>query len=194
MFYTIVRSIFAPLDVMNRNEVNGRLQASVATVLTTAVLGSVITPVLYYFADKGRYAVSLDIGGMCIGLIVSVVTWLAVCAMLWALSKAFHKGLRFGQVASTWGLSYIPNLLCVMLYCLLLNIPGIYNGSNVLAFVFSVFFIILLVWKAIYYFMFLRFMIDTSVGEFAIVTAVSAVVFAALILLGSKVGIRVPMV
>lgn len=194
MLYALYKSIFAPLEVINRNEVKGRLSASVVTVLTTAVLGSVIAPIIYFYANKSRYDITLDIGGMFIGLSVSIVTWLAVCTLLWLLSKAFKKGLEFGQVASTWGLSYIPNLLCIVLYSLLLNIPKIYNSSDALTFVFSTVFIILLVWKAIYYFMFLRYVMDTSLGEFVAITAVSAVVFATLIILGSKAGIQVPMV
>ena len=158
------------------------------------MLGSVVAPVVYYLVNRGRFEISLNIGGMCAGLIVSGLTWLAACAMLWALAKAFHKEVGFKQVASAWGLSYIPNLLCVVLYGLLQIVPGIYIGSNMLAAVFSALFIVLLVWKAIEYFLLLRFVLDTSVGEFAIVTAVSAVVFAVLILLGAKAGIRVPMV
>ena len=131
---------------------------------------------------------------MCIGLSVSILTWLAVCAMLWLLSKTFKKGLGFGQIASTWGLSYIPNLLCIVLYNLLLNIPAIYDGSGVLVFIFSTLFIILIVWKAIYYFMFLRFVIDTTLVEFCTITLVSAIVFIILIMVGSKFGIQVPMV
>ncbi len=194
MLYALYKSIFAPLEVINRNEVKGRIHASVVTVLATAIFGSVIAPIIYFCANKSRHDISLDIGGMFTGVSVSIVIWIAVCVLLWLLSKAFRKGLGFGLMASTWGLSYIPNLLCIVLYNLLLNIPGIYNGSGVFAFIFSTLFIILLVWKAIYYFMFLRFVIDTTLGEFVAITAISAVVFAALIILGSKVGIQVPMI
>jgi hypothetical protein len=38
-----------------------------------------------------------------------------VCLLFWTLSKAFHNGLRFRQT-SVWGLSYVPNFLCVLLY------------------------------------------------------------------------------
>ncbi len=190
----LYKSIFAPLEVISRNEVKGRLAASVITVLTTAVLGSVISPIIYFYTNKSRYDISLDIGGMFLGLVVSVFTFIAVCTLMWLLSKAFKKGLKLGQVASTWGLSYIPNLLCVILFNLLLNVPGIYNSSSALAFIFSTLFIIFLVWKAIYYFMFLRFVLETTLGEFVAITAVSAAVFAALIILGTKAGVQVPMV
>jgi len=194
MLYALNKSIFAPLEVINRNEVKGRLSASVVTVLMAAVLGSVIAPIVYFYTNKSRYNISLNVGGMFIGLSVSIASFIAVCTLMWLLSKAFKKGLGFGQIVSTWGLSYVPNLLCIVLYALLLNIPKIYSGSDALAFVFSTLFIILLVWKAIYYFMFLRFVLETTLGEFIAVTAVSAVVFIGLIVIGAKVGIQVPMV
>lgn len=194
MIYALLKSIFTPLEVINRNQVKGRFQASIVTVLVTAILGSVIAPVVCFYTNKNRYDVNLDIGGMFIGLSVSIITWLVVCALFWLLSKAYKKEIGFGQVASTWGLSYIPNLLCIVLYNLLLIIPEINNGSGLSAFVLSTLFVIFLVWKAIYYFMFLRFVINITLGEFLVITAVSTIVFLVLIIIGFNVGIQVPMV
>lgn len=194
MIYALLKSVFTPLEVINTDHFRGRMQASAASVLLTAVFGSVIAPLVYYYTNNSRYDISLNAGGMVLGVCLTIITWLAVCAMFWLLSKAFKKEIKFGRVVSTWGLSYIPNLLCIILYSLLLNIPAIYNTSGFLTFIFSTLFIILLVWKAIYYFMFLRFVIDTTLGEFLIITAVSAIVFAALILLGSTAGLQVPVV
>ena len=194
MFYVLYKSIFAPLQVINKDDIKGRLAASVTAVLAAAVAVSVIAPVVFYFVNKSRYDISLDIGGIFIALSVSIASWLAVCAVFWLLSRAYKKGLGFKQITSAWGLSYIPNLLCIVLYILLMNIPGLYAGSGFLTFIFITLFIILLVWKAIYYFMYLRFVLDTTLGEFIVITAVSAALFAALIILGSISGIQVPMI
>lgn len=193
MLNVLYKSIFSPLGVFHRDSVKGRLGASVATVLLTAFLGSVVTPVASYYANRSRYGINVDISGMVLGFILSIITWLAACTLLWLLSKAFKKGLTFGQVASTWGLSYIPNFLCVVLYGLLLTLPNAHSANGFAAFLLCALFIMLLVWKAIYYFMFLRFVIDTTLGEFLICTAASAIVFAALMFLGFKAGIQVPM-
>jgi len=178
---------------MSRGDVKGRFRASVAIVLSTAVLSSGIVPILYFYANKNRYGLSLDIGGMFIALSVSIMTWLAACLMFWLLSKAFNKGLGFEQVTSIWGLSYIPNFFCVVLYGLLLIVPKINTASSFSAFIICAIFIMLLVWKALYYFMLLRFVLDTTLRELLIITAVSAVVFAGLMIIGSKLGIQVPM-
>lgn len=193
MLNILYKAIFAPLEVFQRENRKGRQGASIATVFATAILGSLIAPALYYYVNRGRYEINLDISGMLIRLIVSIMTWLAVGTFLSLLSKAFNKGLSFEQVTSTWGLSYIPNFLCVILYNLLLIVPGINNGSGFAAFIICALFIMLLVWKAIFYFMLMRFVIDTTLREIVICTAVSAVVFAALMMIGFKVGIQVPM-
>jgi len=193
MLNIIYKSIFAPLGVINRNNVKGKLQASIITVIVTAFLGSVVAPVVYYYVNRNKYEINLNIGSMFLGVSVSLITWLVVCTLFWLLSKAFHKEIGFVQVASTWGLSYIPNLLCIVLYNLLFILPNINNGSGLSAFIISSLFIMFLVWKAIYYFMFLRFVINTTLIEFAVFTATSAVVFAVLMVIGFKVGIQVPM-
>jgi len=193
MLNVLYKSIFAPLSVINREHIKGRLWASIATVSATAFLGSVIAPVVYYYANRSRYEIRLDVGGMFVGLIVSILTWLVICALFWLMCKAFKKDLSFSQVASTWGLSYIPNFLCVVLYNLLFVVPGINNGSGFAAFIICALFIMFLVWKAIFYFILMRFVIDTTLREIIIITAVSAVVFAVLMIIGFKVGIQVPM-
>lgn len=193
MLNVLYKSIFAPLEIINRDKVRGRFEASIIIVTATAFLGSVVAPVVYFYANRNKYEISLNIGNMFIGLTVSISTWLAVCTLFWVLSKAFNKGIGFGQVASTWGLSYIPNFLCIVLYNLLFIIPDINKGSDFSAFLISSLFILFLVWKAIYYFMLMRLVIETTLFEISITTAVSAVVFAVLMIIGFKVGIQVPM-
>jgi hypothetical protein len=193
MTNVLFQSIFAPLRVFNRGFVKSRIQTSIVTVIITALVGSVVAPVIYFYTYRSRYEIHMDISSMFLGLTVSIITWLATCTLFWILSKAFNKGIGFGQVASTWGLSYIPNFLCVILYNLLLIKPEIYNGSGFSSFIISSLFIMFLIWKSIYYFMFMRFMLNTTLLEIIVITAVSALLFGILMIIGFKVGIQVPM-
>lgn len=193
MIMTLYKAIFAPLGVFNRKNDKGKQAASISAVAATIIAGTIIAPILYYYVNRERYEIDLNIGNMLLMLAISMGTWLAVCAMFWALSMAFKKEISFSQITSTWGLSYIPNLLCVVLYNILLLVPSVNNGSGFAAFVICSLFIMLLVWKAILYFMTMRFVIDTSVSEIIIYTAVSSVLFAVLMMIGFKSGIQVPM-
>jgi hypothetical protein len=193
MTTVLYKSIFSPLEVFIRDNVKSRLQASIVTVLVTAFLGSIIAPVLYFYTYKNKYIIDLSFSSMFISLTMSIITWLVACTLFWLLSKAFCKGLGFGQITSIWGLSYIPNFLCLILYNLLLIKPEIYNGSGFSTFIISSFFIMFLIWKAIYYFLFMRFVINTTLREIIIITAISALVFAVIMTIGFRVGVQIPM-
>lgn len=193
MLQVLYQSIFTPLEVIHSGRKPGRLSASVAAVLTCAVLGSGAIPMLSYSAYGRAYGAGPDIWGMLSGFAVSVLTWLAVCALFRLFSILFAKGIRFGQIVSVWGLSYLPNFFCLILYGLLMLFPRIHNGSGFTAFVIGFLFILFLVWKAIFYFMFMRFVLRTTLREIMILTAVSAAAFAVLLMIGFKAGIQVPM-
>ena len=194
MWKVLLQSIVSPLDVFRREGDKGKEVASIVTVLSTAVLGTVLLPIAYYLAYRNRYELTLDVGGMLLALCVSVLSWIAVCLLFWALSKAFHNGVSFRQTASIWGLSYVPNFLCVLLYGFLKVVPDLKISSGFAAYLVSTMFILLLVWKVIYYFMFLRFVMDTSLKEFLLTVVASAIVFSALTWAGASAGIQVPFI
>ena len=193
MMNVLYKAVFNPLEIFVRNKTKGSLSSSVFTVLVSALLGSVAGPMAYYYFNRHRFAIGLDAGGMFTGLAVSLASWLAVCVLFYFMAKAFKKEIGLRQVASLWGLSYIPNFLCVVLYYLLLIFPSVYTGSGLAAFVLGALFIFFLVWKAIFYFMFLKCVLEVTLREFIIITAVSAAVFTLLLLAGFKAGIQVPM-
>lgn len=193
MISILMQSVYAPISVFNRRFDRKKLQASLTVVILATILNTVIAPLALFLAYRERYDIYLNIGNMLLGLIISIMTWLAACTLFWLFSKAFQKGVGFGQIAATWGLSFIPNVLCIILYSLLSVKPEIYNGSVLLAMIFSALFIMLLIWKSIYYFMMMRLVLDTTLREILVITAASALVFTALMLVGSRVGIQVPM-
>ena len=193
MLNVLYKAVFNPLDVFSPKETKGSLGSSVLTVLAASLLGSVAGPLAYYYMNRQTYAIDLDIAGMFAGLAVSLITPLAVCVLFYIMAKAFKKEVGLRQVVSLWGLSYIPNFLCVVLYYLLMLFPGIYIESGLAAFILSVLFIGFLVWKAIFYFMFLKCVLNVTLREFIIITVVSAAVFTLLMMAGMKAGVQVPM-
>lgn len=184
----LFQSIFTPLGVFNNNYVKNRLQTSMIIVLSTAILETIFAPIAYFCT----YKINLDISSMFLRLVVVIITWVVVCTVFWLLSKYFHKKISFRQTASIWGLSYIPNFLCIILYNILLIKPKIYNGSGFSTFIISSLFIMFLIWKAIYYFMYMRSVLNTTLREIVIITVVSAFLFISLIMLEFMVGVQVP--
>jgi len=187
-------SITSPVKVMSQEESEGRLTASFLTVIACALAGSVIAPVAYYLAFRHKYDLSLQLHSILITFGASILTWIAASAVLWGLSSVFKKGLGLRQILSTWGFSYTPNLICIIAYNLILLKSSILSDSNVTVFFINTFFIMLLVWKALYYFIEMRHVIKTTVPELFIITVISGLSFALLMAAGGAVGIEIPMI
>jgi hypothetical protein len=189
----LYQSVFSPLRVFNNIFDKSRLQISIIIVIATAFLEAVITPFAYFYTNIAGYDIQIEINRIISVFLISTASWLIVCSLFLAFSKVFKKGIGFLQIVSTWGLSFIPNFICIILYNLLIIKPDIYIDSGFSSFIISTLFIMLLIWKAIYYYMFMRLVLNATLPEIIIITAVSAVVFTALMLIGAKAGIQVPM-
>lgn len=189
----IYKSIASPLEVINQKAEKGKLAASLLIVLTAALLGSIVAPVVYYLSFKDKYELTLRASKIVIPFCAGILTWLAACILFWVFSLVFKKGIGLGQIASTWGFSYIPNIICIIAYTCLQLYSGSYTGNGFAAFVMNTFFIAVLMWKVIYYFIEVRNVLNVSAFELIIMTILMGISFVALMTLGSIVGIQVPM-
>jgi hypothetical protein len=187
------QAIAAPLRVFSREETKGKLAASTGVVTVAALLGSVGIPAAIFAVRHAPEKLALDPASMLLAFGASILSWLIVCLLFWALSRAFHNGLRLRQVLSVWGFSYVPNALCVLLYGGLQFLPNARVTSGIAAFLIGAAFLFLLVWKAITFFLFLRCTMNVSLRELVLTTLSSTVVFAALLWAGALAGIQVPM-
>ena len=99
------QAIASPLRVFSREETKGKLAVSARRRVCCRLArlgghsggdfrGSA------YTGDNPR----LIQAGMLLAFGASILSWLIVCLLFWALSRAFHNGLRFRQVLSVWGL------------------------------------------------------------------------------------------
>lgn len=189
----IYNAVFSPLKVVNRKPIEGRLMASIIIVSAAAFTGSILAPLVFYFTNRTKYEISLSFGSMLMMLLAGVMTWLAVCLLFWLLSVMFKKQAGFLEIASTWGFSYVPNLLCILAYSALQSWSGFYIGSGIAGFLINSFFIMLLVWKAIFFFMEMKLVIGTNGLELLISTLASGIIFVLLMAAGASIGIQVPM-
>ncbi len=186
-------AIFSPLQVINGKKNEGKVLASFIIVFITAFSGSVIAPTAYYFTFQDKYNLTFKFSSNLIMFCVSILTWLAACSVLWLLSLFLKKEVRFMQIVSTWGLSYIPNLFCIVIYYGLQLKSEVLITSEIVAFLINTVFILLLVWKVIYYFMEMKYVLKATVFELFIITIIVGITFVCFMTVGSAVGIQVPM-
>jgi hypothetical protein len=181
----LYKSVFSPLEVISRQKSKGRLSASVLMVSSAALLSSVLTPVPGKTGFSALHALKIFSLGF--------LTWLAACMLFRLFSLVFKKEASFRDIASTWGCSYIANLICIAAYTVLQLIPGIFTEGGFTGFAINTFFIMLIVWKTIYYFIEMKLVMQVSAFELFIISAAAGIVFMLLMWLGFTAGIQVPM-
>lgn len=189
----IYKSIFSPLQIFYGKDAGCKLFGSTIVVVAAALLGAVIFPLLYYFNFRSKFDISISADSMLMMLSVGILTWLAVCMLFWLLSKSFRKPVSFKEIASTWGYSYIPNVICIMIYNLILLKTNLFTSNDILGFIINTLFIMLLIWKVIYFFIELKYVINTNGAELLIATLIAGVFFILLMWAGFLAGIQVPM-
>ncbi len=185
-------AITSPLKVINRAQIKGKLSASLMIVFLAALTGTVLAPLAYYITYKDIYDLTLNLNNNLIMFIAGISTFLVECLVFWLFSNIFKKEASFKQFVSTWGLSFTANLICILTY-FMLQLSDIRIDNTIFAFFINTFFIVLLVWKAIYYFIEMKLVMKATAFELVIITIICGVIFPVLMMANSFIGIQVPM-
>ena len=186
-------AVTSPLEVINRAQIKGKLSASFMIVILAALAGAVLAPIAYYFTYKEVYDLTLNLNNNLVTFIASISTFLAECMVFWLFSIIFKKEASFKQFVSTWGFSFITNLICILTYFILQLWSDLRIDNALLAFLINTFFVILLVWKAIYYFIEMKLVMKATAFELVIITTICGMILTVLMVANSFIGIKVPM-
>lgn len=187
---TNLKSIVSPITFLSQKGNGSRLKASCIVVGVSALLSS-FAP-LCDLAQKGL-AEPYNLISAIVLFAVSILTYFAACALFYLISFLFKKGVGFKEIVSTWGMSYLPNLICIIAYYTLLMKFPLMQFDGVFAFVVNTFFIMLLVYKALYFFMEMKVVLKVTAFELLISTIGLGIAFVLLMWIGFAVGIQVPM-
>jgi hypothetical protein len=190
---TILKSVISPIMVMNNQEIKENKLASFIIVFTASVFGSIISPITYYLYNRSKFEIFLDIGSIIIMFFLSILTWLAACTLFWMISLLFKKEVGFRQITASWGFSYIPNLICIIAYSIVQMSFISLTGNSFIAVLINTLFIMLLVWKTLYFFIEMKFVMKLTGSELLIATIITAMVFLVLMGIDFTVGIQIPM-
>lgn len=188
----LAKAASSPLDVIKHEKVEERLRTSIILLLCNAALGSIIMPVIYYLNFKDKYVITLDTGNMVKMFCISILTVILACLSFSVISSAFKKKVSLKEIAASWGLSYIPNIICLALYTLTQIVSYNFISNSVVSFIVNTIFIMLLIWKVIFYFIEISVVLKLNGAEFFIATVGIGLIFIALMLIGFSVGIQVP--
>lgn len=162
-------------------------------ILITAIFNSFIAPVIYCYLDRKDFDLTRSFGSM-IGLFaLSGAMYFIDCGILWIAAKFCGQKVTFKSVTATWGFSFIPTLICSILVNIDETIWYLFLGKPLLLFILNTSFILLLIWKAIFYFIECREVLQLRGLKLVFSTIVIGVLFALLIFADAWLGLKVPM-
>lgn len=188
----IFKSISSPLQVIKTGKVEDKLRGSIILMLLNTLLLTIIMPVVYYCYFKNIYSITLEAVKLVIIFCISLAITVISCLSFLFVSVVFKKNIQFKEITAFWGLSYIPNIVCTILYTLTELFNYVLIGNSLAGFIINTVFIMLLIWKAIFYFIQMNFVLKLSGFEFITASIAVGIVFIALIFAGSSAGIQIP--
>lgn len=192
IFKIIVKALISPLDIIGSMKAAEYLPVSLAIAGLCLLLDTVALPYGYYLTFRQKYDIDLSIGMITAMFFTGTLTFLASILIFRGVSKVCGKKAGFVEIIATWGLSFIPDLFCILLYgALQLKLVEL-QGNRLLAVVVSTFFILFLIWKAIFYLIEMRYVLKLEFTQLIIATAVIGIVYIGLMSAGFAVGIQVP--
>lgn len=182
-----------PYRLICETKESGKLRLSLMIILAMAAFNGFIAPVLYYYLNRNDFELSLSFGTMLGFFALSGAMYLIDCGILWFAAKLCGQEVHFKSVAATWGFSFIPTLICAIILIIDETYWYLFVGKPVLLFVLNTLFILLLIWKAIFYFMECREVLQLKGLKFVLSTIGIGVLFVLLILADTRLGLEVPM-
>lgn len=191
-FRIILKSISSPLQVIKTEKAEDKLRVSIILMLLNTLLLTIIMPIVYYFYFKNLYSITLEAVNLVIIFCISLAITVTACLSFLFVSIIFKKNIPFKEITAFWGLSYIPNIVCTILYTLTELFNSVLIGNSLAGFIINTVFIMLLIWKAIFYFIQMNFVLKLSGFEFITASIVVGTIFIALIFAGSSAGIQIP--
>lgn len=169
------------------------MRLSLIIILITAAFNGFIAPVLYYYLNRNDFDLTLSFGSMLGLFALSGAMYLIDCGALWLTAKLCGQKVTFKSVVATWGFSFIPTLICSILVNIDETIWYLFVGEPLLLFALNTIFILLLIWKAIFYFIECREVLQLRGLKLVLSTIGIGVIFALLIFADAQMGLKVPM-
>lgn len=84
------------------------------------------------------------------------VTYLALCTAFWLICKLFKSTATLGMFIRSWGISYIPTLLCAVVVSLAETYFYLFWNNSLWGLLLNIVFVGILAWKTILYVLFLH--------------------------------------
>lgn len=194
IFLLIAKSIYSPVGVIKCEKIEDRFIIGNLVFLISCIINAFIFPIVYYLYFKNKYDIHLEDTKMLLIFSICIVTFFLECIMFWLVSVFFKKKTSLKEIIAIWGVSLFSNIFCVTIYLLSLIFNSIIVSRPIFMFTLNTIYIMLLIWKTIYYFIVVNLILKLKVIETMIATVLIWLGIFILMIVGFAVGIQVPVV
>ncbi|MGE5495412.1 MAG: YIP1 family protein [Burkholderiales bacterium] len=159
-------------------------------VAATILINAVFEPLLAWSASS-RYAAP-DVYLMLRTALWGCASYLAICAVFWAISKCFGSKTPLITYLKTWGLTFFPTLLCSIAVAFSETFFTVFWNNSIWGILLSIAFVGIFIWKTILYVIFLREVAGLKGGRMTGAFIVIGIMVIALALFNGYVGVKTP--
>ncbi len=156
---TVLQVLNKPVDAFRARNT----KVAWGLVILTILVNSVLEPLLQYISDKEHD--TFDLPKTALTVVLSIATYLAINVVIWLAGKCFGSRTSFMNYTKTWGLTYVPTLLCSIVVAITEAYFYLFWNSVVWGMVFNIVFVGILLWKTILYIIYLREVAELKRGN-----------------------------
>lgn len=184
--YSILEALNHPIEAFR----NKNRAVAWFLVVFSILTNTVFEPLLAYFA--GVWHTAPDIYSILRTTIYGCISYLTVCTVLWLVCKCFGSKTSFSIYLRTWGLTFLPTLICSFAVAFGETFFYIFWNNSIWGMILSIVFVGILIWKALLYVIFLREVADLKGSRMIGAFIAIGIMIIALALLNGYAGLKTP--
>jgi len=175
-----------PADAFrNKSKAGAWILAAVAILINT-----VFEPLLTWYVSSGHHIP--DFFPMLRKTLYGCASYLSICAVLWVVCRCFGSSTPFINYLQTWGLTFIPNILCSFAVAFSETYFTVFWNNSIWGMLLSIVFFGILIWKTMLYIVFLREVAELKGGRMMGAFAAAGVGIILLAILNGYAGLKTP--
>jgi len=171
-----------------------RADARLSWTLVALTIGMVVIldPVLRMMADITGVNPGINVIQMIALSAAGVATYCAICTAFWAIAKIFGSPVPWQTYIRTWGITYIPTLLCALIVAFTENYFFLFWNSPFWSLFFSIAFVGILIWKTILYILFFMEVAQLSRGKLVGALVLGGIAIVLLASINMSIALKTP--
>jgi hypothetical protein len=147
------------LEVLNRPAEafkKGSTKLAWTLVGITIAVVTVFDTAMNYLVNGKDYPVVIDCVHLLLLMGLGAATYVAICGIFWVIGKLFGSRTQFFVYLQTWGLTYIPTIICGLTVVFVETYFTLFWNNSIWGLLLNIVFVGILIWKTILYVVFLK--------------------------------------